>query len=96
MEALSSLSRVTDTLKSIRVRPDPPVGGLSHANDAHVILWLTRHDGTQETRLSALRPPQEFLDYQRVSRPADLSTATQASPPELEPHRCGLIKVCWM
>ncbi|KAI0775688.1 prenylated rab acceptor PRA1 [Trametes elegans] len=30
----------------------------------------------RETRLSALRPPSEFFDYNRVSRPADLNQAT--------------------
>ncbi|KIY74400.1 prenylated rab acceptor PRA1 [Cylindrobasidium torrendii FP15055 ss-10] len=30
----------------------------------------------RETRLSALRPPTEFFDVQRISRPADLNTAT--------------------
>lgn len=30
----------------------------------------------RETRLSALRGPQEFFDIQRVSRPADMSQAT--------------------
>ncbi|KAI0063621.1 prenylated rab acceptor PRA1 [Artomyces pyxidatus] len=31
----------------------------------------------RETRLSALRPPQEFFDHNRLSRPADLNTAVQ-------------------
>ncbi|EJD35297.1 prenylated rab acceptor PRA1 [Auricularia subglabra TFB-10046 SS5] len=31
----------------------------------------------RETRLSALRPVTEFFDYNRISRPADLNTATQ-------------------
>ncbi|KZV81607.1 prenylated rab acceptor PRA1, partial [Exidia glandulosa HHB12029] len=31
----------------------------------------------QETRLSTLRPVTEFFDYNRISRPADLNTATQ-------------------
>jgi hypothetical protein len=35
----------------------------------------------QEARLSALRPPQEFFDYNRVSRPADFSQATSVRPP---------------
>jgi len=30
----------------------------------------------RETRLSALRPPSEFFDHQRISRPADLNQAT--------------------
>ncbi|KZP34365.1 prenylated rab acceptor PRA1 [Athelia psychrophila] len=30
----------------------------------------------RETRLSALRPPSEFFDVQRISRPADLNQAT--------------------
>jgi len=30
----------------------------------------------RETRLSALRSPGEFFDYQRISRPADLNQAT--------------------
>ncbi|EPQ57295.1 prenylated rab acceptor PRA1 [Gloeophyllum trabeum ATCC 11539] len=29
----------------------------------------------RETRLSALRPPQEFFDFNRISRPADLNTS---------------------
>lgn len=71
--------RVTETLKSIRVRPTPPAGGTSHADDDRALFWLVRFDGSQETRLSALRSPAEFLDYQRVSRPADISTATSVS-----------------
>ncbi|KZV74435.1 prenylated rab acceptor PRA1 [Peniophora sp. CONT] len=31
----------------------------------------------RETRLSALRPPQEFFDYNRISRPTDFSVAVQ-------------------
>ncbi|EIM81141.1 prenylated rab acceptor PRA1 [Stereum hirsutum FP-91666 SS1] len=31
----------------------------------------------RETRLSALRPPNEFFDHNRVSRPADLNQAVQ-------------------
>ncbi|EGN99679.1 hypothetical protein SERLA73DRAFT_72477 [Serpula lacrymans var. lacrymans S7.3] len=30
----------------------------------------------RETRLSALRPPTEFFDYHRISRPADFNQAT--------------------
>ncbi|EIN11882.1 prenylated rab acceptor PRA1 [Punctularia strigosozonata HHB-11173 SS5] len=30
----------------------------------------------REARMSALRPPQEFFDYNRVSRPADFNQAT--------------------
>ncbi|CAA7261693.1 unnamed protein product [Cyclocybe aegerita] len=30
----------------------------------------------RETRLSGIRPPNEFFDYQRVSRPADFNQAT--------------------
>jgi len=30
----------------------------------------------RETRLSGLRPPSEFFDYQRISRPADFNQAT--------------------
>ncbi|KAF7376359.1 PRA1 family protein [Mycena sanguinolenta] len=30
----------------------------------------------REARLSALRSPVEFFDYQRISRPADMNTAT--------------------
>ncbi|KAI9062933.1 prenylated rab acceptor PRA1 [Trametes sanguinea] len=30
----------------------------------------------RETRLSALRPPSEFFDHTRISRPADLNQAT--------------------
>lgn len=31
--------------------------------------------GFRETRLSALRPPNEFFDFHRISRPADFNTA---------------------
>ncbi|KAI0081331.1 prenylated rab acceptor PRA1 [Panus rudis PR-1116 ss-1] len=31
----------------------------------------------RETRLSALRPPSEFFDHHRLSRPADMNQATQ-------------------
>jgi len=31
----------------------------------------------RETRLSALRPPSEFFDFHRISRPGNLNTATQ-------------------
>ncbi|TFK73917.1 prenylated rab acceptor PRA1 [Pluteus cervinus] len=30
----------------------------------------------RETRLSGIRPPSEFFDYQRISRPADFNEAT--------------------
>lgn len=30
----------------------------------------------RETRLSALRPPSEFFDHHRISRPADMNQAT--------------------
>lgn len=30
----------------------------------------------RETRLSGIRPPTEFFDYQRISRPADFNQAT--------------------
>ncbi|KAF9010529.1 prenylated rab acceptor PRA1 [Cyathus striatus] len=30
----------------------------------------------RETRLSGLRPPTEFFDYHRISRPADMNEAT--------------------
>jgi hypothetical protein len=38
------------------------------------------HSGLQETRLSALRPPSEFFDYHRLSRPADMNQATSVCP----------------
>ncbi|KAJ8469159.1 hypothetical protein ONZ45_g972 [Pleurotus djamor] len=31
----------------------------------------------RQTKLSAIRSPQEFFDYQRVSRPSDFNEATQ-------------------
>lgn len=39
------------------------------------LTWLLKE--FQQTRLSALRPPQEFFDVQRVSRPQDLNDATR-------------------
>lgn len=33
----------------------------------------------QETRLSALRPLSEFFDHHRLSKPADMNTATSVS-----------------
>ena len=40
---------------------------------------LNHDDASQETRLSALRPPGEFFDYHRISRPADFNQATTVS-----------------
>ncbi|KAJ2986378.1 hypothetical protein NUW54_g9791 [Trametes sanguinea] len=37
---------------------------------------FSRCSAHQETRLSALRPPSEFFDHTRISRPADLNQAT--------------------
>ena len=65
--AMETALRVADTLKSFRV------GGATAA-------WSTyAHFATQERRLSALRPPMEFFDYHRFSRPADFNQATTVS-----------------
>ena len=40
-------------------------------------LW--RFLSLQETRLSGFRSPMEFFDFNRLSRPADLSTAVSVS-----------------
>ncbi|KZT08363.1 prenylated rab acceptor PRA1 [Laetiporus sulphureus 93-53] len=57
---MEALMRVTDTVKAFRVR----LPGRNSTNN------------TLETRLSALRPLGEFFDYHRISKPADMNTAT--------------------
>jgi len=42
----------------------------------HVIRVTDTFKSFRETRLSALRPPSEFFDFHRISRPADLNQAT--------------------
>jgi len=58
--------KVSDALKSFRVCLYTLI--LKRPILAHCIV--------QETRLSGLRPPNEFFDVQRISRPADMNTAT--------------------
>ncbi|KAL5485318.1 YIP3 [Sanghuangporus weigelae] len=43
----------------------------------HVVRATDALKSFRETRLSALRPPQEFFDHHRLSRPQDLNQATQ-------------------
>lgn len=66
--------RVTETIKSFRVRPRLSLPSLrpSRARRTHPSLQSI----LQEARLSALRPPSEFFDHTRISRPADLNQAT--------------------
>jgi hypothetical protein len=67
---MEAASRIIDTVKSFRVCfYAPAVSGMP----VHLLL------SPQETRLSALRPPSEFFDHQRISRPADLNQATSVS-----------------
>ncbi|KAF5351958.1 hypothetical protein D9756_007568 [Leucocoprinus leucothites] len=41
----------------------------------HVIRAVETLKSIRETRLSGLRPPSEFFDYHRISKPADFNTA---------------------
>ncbi|KAE9411270.1 prenylated rab acceptor PRA1 [Gymnopus androsaceus JB14] len=43
----------------------------------HVMRVSETLKSFRETRLAALRPPSEFFDYQRISRPADFNQVTQ-------------------
>ncbi|TCD71580.1 hypothetical protein EIP91_007327 [Steccherinum ochraceum] len=42
----------------------------------HVMRVSETLKAFRETRLSALRPPSEFFDFHRLSRPADMNQAT--------------------
>lgn len=68
---METLLRVSDSIKSFRVRISPSV----HTKGPQYVLYVN----FQETRLSALRPPTEFFDFHRISRPADLNQATSVS-----------------
>jgi hypothetical protein len=46
------------------------------SNMEHIIRISDTWKSFRETRLSALRPPTEFFDVHRFSRPADLNQAT--------------------
>jgi len=65
---MEAAMRAIDTIKSIRVRP-------SEGRFSNWIRRETNNSSTQETRLSALRPPSEFFDPNRISRPADINQA---------------------
>ncbi|KAL5528548.1 YIP3 [Sanghuangporus sanghuang] len=43
----------------------------------HVVRATDALKSFRETRLSTLRPPQEFFDHHHLSRPQDLNQATQ-------------------
>ena len=64
------LIRVTETFKSLRV-------SYTTLLPSFFFFFFLIH--AQETRLSGLRPPTEFFDYHRISRPADLNQATSVS-----------------
>ena len=65
---MEAMMRVTDTLKSFRVRLfRTPLRSSDHG------LFIAPF---QEARLSSLRAPTEFFDVNRISRPADLNQAT--------------------
>ncbi|KAL7281704.1 hypothetical protein ACG7TL_005022 [Trametes sanguinea] len=71
---MEALMRATETIKSIRVRPSlPPMNPFCSRRSTHALSLASL---IQETRLSALRPPSEFFDHTRISRPADLNQAT--------------------
>ncbi|KAF7782315.1 hypothetical protein Agabi119p4_1691 [Agaricus bisporus var. burnettii] len=42
----------------------------------HALRIVDKIKSLRETRFSGLRPPTEFFDYQRISKPADVNTAT--------------------
>jgi len=69
---MEALMRVTDTLKSFRVRRSFFRFGRSSSSQSEPAIESI----LQETRLSGLRPPAEFFDYHRISKPADFNQAT--------------------
>lgn len=73
--------RVVDGIKSFRVcilaLPYPAYNRIIRANLANGGALSHPSGILQETRLSALRPPNEFFDHNRVSRPADFTQAVQ-------------------
>lgn len=68
---MDTAMRAVDTIKSFRVT----FVFLFFGINADVYMGQT-----QETRLSALRPPNEFFDHNRISRPADLNQAVTVRP----------------
>ena len=74
---MDAVLRVSDAVKAFRVCRFPVLPGTLD------IFCLN-----QETRLSAIRPPSEFFDYHRISRPADLNQATSVC--SFAPHLASL------
>lgn len=83
---MEALMRATETIKAFRVRPKLPPIKLFRARRTHQLSFsLSLPSTLQETRLSALRGPAEFFDYNRISRPADLNQTTHVRNPLLVP-----------
>jgi hypothetical protein len=68
---MEAAMRAVDTIKSFRVRM-----GTSGLWDFRLIFFLG--NDLQEARLSTLRPPSEFFDPNRLSRPTDLNQTVSA------------------
>lgn len=68
---MEALMRVSETLKSFKVR-------LTNRNNGEFSGFKLPFS-LKEARLSGLRPPSEFFDYQRISRPADFNQASSVS-----------------
>ncbi|CDO70592.1 hypothetical protein BN946_scf184656.g7 [Trametes cinnabarina] len=78
---MEALMRATETIKSIRVRPRLASINPFRSRQSTHAYDLSLGSILQETRLSALRPPSEFFDHTRISRPADLNQATHVRNP---------------
>lgn len=73
--------RATETIKAFRVRSKLPSITLFRARRTHPTFLPSLVSNIQETRLSNIRGPAEFFDYNRVSRPADLNQTTHVRTP---------------
>lgn len=63
--------RAVDTIKSFRVNKF----SVEFVKNQISLTTLRCVCVVQDTRMSALRPPAEFFDHNRISRPADLNQA---------------------
>lgn len=83
---MEALMRATETIKAFRVRSKLPSIRLFRARRTHPSFLPSLLSNIQETRLSNIRGPAEFFDYNRVSRPADLNQTTHVRNPFPQPH----------
>ena len=67
---MEAAMRAVDTIKSFRVT----FFSFRWSSGINADVYFGRLD-IQETRLSALRPPSEFFDHNRISRPTDFNQA---------------------